>query len=302
MQVEKRIAQSGYLMALLATIVWSGNFIVARGLNEVYTPISISFFRWLIASVVILPFALPYLRRDFKLLLRQWRLMLVLSFLGVTLFNTLIYLAAHSTTALNLSLFAITAPFYVVILNRVIFKESLSFRQILGFIILILGLLILLSKGDPSTLLQLEFNKGDLLMAMAASLFGTYSVLVKKKNPAIGNLSFVSATFILGELMLLPFFVGEQILFSPEISFIQKNVLQLLYIGIGPSVVSFYLWNKAIIGLGSTKAASIYNTLPIFSAFFGVVLLNESVLIAQIISAIIIVTGILFVIRSKSAV
>lgn len=300
MPPENQHARTGYIMALLATVVWSGNFIVARGLNDVYTPITISFFRWLIASIVIFPFAFPYLKRDFDLLVRQWRLMLVLSFLGVTLFNTVIYLAAHSTTALNLSLFAITAPFYVVILNRIIFKESLSIRQIIGFVILVTGLLLLLSKGDPSALLHLEFNKGDILMAIAASLFGSYSVLVKKKNPAIGNLSFVATTLILGELMLIPFFLGEQLLVGPEIIFLQKNVLQLLYIGIGPSIISFYLWNKSIVAIGSTKAATIYNMLPIFSAFFGVILLDESVLIAQIISAVIIVAGVLLVVQSKS--
>lgn len=299
--MKKQIAQSGYLMALLATIVWSGNFIVARGLNEVYTPISISFFRWLIATVVVFPFALPYLKRDYKLLLTQWRLMVGLSFLGVTLFNTLIYLAAHFTSALNLSLFAITAPLYVVILNRIIFKEQLSVRQIIGFVILISGLLVLLSKGNPLTLLQLQFNKGDLLMAAAASIFGSYSVLVKLKNPAIGNLSFVSATFIIGELMLLPLFIGEQIMFSPEISFYPINIVQLLYIGIGPSILSFYLWNKSIVGIGSTKAATIYNTLPIFSAFFGIVILHEPILLAQLISAIIIVIGVLLVIRSNAS-
>lgn len=235
------------------------------------------------------------------MLLAQWRLMLVLSFLGVTLFNTLIYLAAHFTSALNLSLFAITAPLYVVILNRIIFKEHLSLRQIVGFVILISGLLVLLSKGDPTTLLQLKFNKGDLLMAAAASIFGTYSVLIKFKNPAIGNLSFVSATFILGELMILPFFIGEQILFSPEISFYPKNIIQLLYIGIGPSILSFYLWNKSIVSIGSTKAATIYNTLPIFSAFFGILILHEPILLAQLISAIIIVMGVILVIRSNAS-
>lgn len=299
--MKKQFAQSGYLMALLATIVWSGNFIVARGLNEVYTPISISFFRWLIASIVIFPFALPYLKRDFDKLLSQWRLMVILSFLGVSIFNTLIYLAAHFTSALNLSLLAITAPLYVVILNRLIFKEHLSSRQILGFIVLISGLLILLSKGNPTSLLELRFNKGDLLMAVAAGLFGTYSALVKLKNPTIGNLSFVSATIILGEFMLLPFFLGEQMLFSPEISFSQTHLLQLAYIGIGPSILSFYLWNKSIVSIGSTKAATIYNMLPVFSATFGILILYEPVLIAQLISAIIIVIGVLLVIQSRSA-
>lgn len=299
--MKNQIVLLGYLIALAATVIWSGNFIVARGLNDVYSPISISFFRWLIASVVIFPFALPYLKRDFEMLLRQWRLMMLLAFLGVTLFNTLIYQAAHSTSALNLSLFAITAPLYVVILNRLIFKEALTSRQVIGFIILILGLLTLFSKGDLSALLDLEFNNGDILMATAASIFATYSVLVKKKNPLIGNLSFVSATFILGELMLLPLFIGEQMLYPTEISFSEKHIIQLIYIGIGPSIISFYLWNKAIVGIGSTKAATIYNMLPIFSAFFGALILHEPILSSQIVSAVIIVAGILLVIQSNGS-
>lgn len=291
--------RSGYLLALLATIIWSGNFIVARDLNATYTPITIAFFRWLIATVAILPIAWPYLKKDFNLILVQWRLMLILSFFGITFFNTLIYQAAHSTSAFNLSLFAITAPFYVVILNRLVFKEILQTKQVIGFIILIAGLLTLLSKGNPSSLLTLEFNKGDLLMAGAASIFAVYSVLVKMKNPAIGNLSFVTATFILGVLMLLPFFIGEQMLSGPPLSFTRSAVLQLLYIGIGPSVISYYLWNKAIVDIGSTKAATIYNTLPVFSALFAAWLLHEEVLTIQIVSSIVIVAGVLMVILGR---
>lgn len=296
----KRKIHSGFLFALLATIVWSGNFIVARSLNATFTPITIAFFRWLIASVVILPIAYSYLRRDFKLIIAQWKLMLVLSFLGVTTFNTLIYVAAHSTTAFNLSLLAITAPIYVIILNRIIFNETLSNRQITGFLILIIGLLMLLSKGNLNTFLNLEFNGGDLLMAGAASIFALYSVMVKKKNPKIGNLSFVAATFVLGELMLLPFFIGEQLFFKPELHFTHENLMQLLYIGIGPSIISFYLWNRAILDIGSTMAATIYNTLPVFSALFAALMLNESILPVQIVSSIVIVGAVLMVLLGKA--
>lgn len=296
----KRKVHPGFLFALLATIVWSGNFIVARSLNATFTPITIAFFRWLIASVVILPIAYSYLKRDFNLIAEQWKLMLLLSFLGVTTFNTLIYLAAHSTSAFNLSLLAITAPIYVIILNRIIFKETLSGNQIIGFLILIIGLLMLLSKGNFNTFLHLEFNTGDLLMAGASSIFALYSVLVKKKNPEIGNLSFVTATFILGELMLLPFFIGEQIFLKPELHFTKENLLQLIYIGIGPSIISFYLWNRAIIDIGSTKAATIYNTLPIFSALFAALMLNELILPIQAISSIIIVGAVLMVLLGKA--
>lgn len=299
--MTNRQIQPGYLLALLATIIWSGNFIVARDLNTIYTPVTISFFRWFVATIVILPIAIPSLKRDFKLILKQWRLMLVLSFLGITVFNTLIYLAAHSTSALNLSLFAITAPLYVVILNKLIFKESLSAKQIVGFLILLTGLLTLLSKGNPFALLNLEFNTGDLLMAGAASIFAVYSVLVKKKNPAIGNLSFVSITFLLGILMLVPFFVGEQLQAVSSLHFTQKNIWQFIFIGVGPSVISYYLWNKAIVGIGSTKAATIYNTLPIFSALFAAIILDEKILLIQVISSIIIVGGVLLVLLGRTS-
>lgn len=289
-----------YLLAFAATIVWSGNFIVARGLNAIYTPITISFLRWLIACIVILPIALPYIKKDFKLLVAQWKLMVLLSFLGVTIFNMLIYKAAHSTTALNLSLFAITAPFYVVILNRIIFKEHLTKRQIAGFLILAMGLLLLLTKGELSVLTTLQLNKGDLLMGAAASVFATYTTLVRKKNPAIGNLSFVSSTFLIGELMLIPFFLTEQLVSGPDLNFTWQSTLQLLYIGIGPSVISFYLWNKAIVGIGSTKAATIYNTLPIFSAILGAVILKESVLPIQILSSVVIIAGVSMVIWGRN--
>lgn len=294
--MRKRFHDSGYLMALLATLVWSGNFIVARDLNETYTPVAISFFRWLIACIVILPIAWSSLKRDFHLLVGQWKLMLVLAFLGVTLFNTMIYLAAHSTSALNLSLLAITAPLYVVILNRIIFKEHLTWRQTTGFIVLVIGLITLLTKGELEVLLNLNFNKGDLLMAAAATLFAVYTVLVKKKNPTIGNLSFVSSTFILGELLLIPFFIGELIILKTELVFTQPDILQLIYIGVGPSVISYYLWNKSIFSIGSTKAATIYNTLPIFSAVLAALLLHESILIIQVISSVIIIGGVTMVV------
>ena len=295
--VKSQFSNSGYLMALLATIIWSGNFIVARDLNQTYTPITISFFRWLVATVVILPFALHYIKKDFSLLIRQWRLLAVISFLGITVFNTLIYLAAHFTTVLNLSLLAITAPLYVVALNRIIYKEHITKTQAAGFLILIFGLLLLLSKGQLGTLLQLTFNKGDLLMGGAAALFAIYTVLIKKKNPAIGNLSFVSVTFLLGLLMLFPFFAVERLLHPTPMAFTGRSVFQLLYFGVGPSVISYYLWNKSIALIGSTPAATIYNTLPVYSALLAALFLGEKVLWIQVIRSILILSGVLIVIQ-----
>lgn len=298
MNLLHRFSRMGYLLAFLATIIWSGNFVVARGLNETYTPITMAFFRWGIATLVIVPLAYKQIKRDFHLLRKEWLLVLSLSFIGVTLFNTLIYKAAHTTSAFNLSLIAITAPLYVVLLNRFVFKEFLTKRQVAGLVTLFIGLVLLISKGNIDLLLSLRFSRGDLFMALAASLFGIYSAFAARKKS--GNLAFVGATIILGELMLLPLFIGEQLLIGPPLVFTMESIWQLIYIGIGPSIISFYLWNRSIVLVGSTKAATIYNTLPVYSALFAYLLLGESILPIQIISAVIIVGGVLLVIQSRS--
>jgi drug/metabolite transporter (DMT)-like permease len=297
MHVSAFLSRSGYLFAFLATLVWSGNFVVARGLNEVFSPISISFFRWGIASVVIFPLAFANLKRDYHLLRTQWKLVVAMALISITVFNTLIYQAARTTPALNLSLIAITAPLYVVLLNRILFKEKLTRKQTLGMAVLFSGLALLISKGNVSALLHLQFSHGDLLMALAAALFGVYTVmLVHKKG---GNFSFVAATIIIGELMLVPLFIGEQYLVGQPLKFSTSSVLQLLYIGIGPSIISFYLWNKSIASIGSTKASVIYNTIPLFAAVLAFLFLGEGIIPIQIISSIIIVAGVLLVLRSK---
>jgi len=222
-----------------------------------------------------------------------------MSFTGVTVFNTLIYLAAHTTSAFNLSLFAITAPLYVVLLNWLLFKEAITGKQALGFAILLLGLFSLLSKGNPQKILELEFNKGDVLMAGAAGIFAFYSVMLKKKDPAIGNLSFLAATFLLGVFMLVPFFIVEWVGTARPLEFTTSSILQFVYIGIGPSIISYYLWNRSIVDIGSTKAATIYNTLPVFSALFAALILNEAVLAIQVVSSAIIVVGVLLVLLGK---
>jgi drug/metabolite transporter (DMT)-like permease len=99
--------------------------------------------------------------------------------------------------------------------------------------------------------------------------------------------------------LLLPLFVGEQLLTNATLTFTSNTILQLFYIGIGPSIISFYLWNKSIAAIGSTKAATIYNTLPIYSAFFAFIFLGETILPIQIISSIVIIAGVLFVIQNK---
>lgn len=171
----------GYFFAIGATAFWSGNFIIARGLAESISPINLAFFRWVVAVVVFLPFALKPLIAEREILKNNLPYLLITSLLGITIFNTLIYLAGHTTTAINLSLISITFPIFIVIFSHIIFGELITINRGVGIILVIFGVVALISKGDFSRILSISFAIGDVWMLMAAIIFAIYSILLKHK-------------------------------------------------------------------------------------------------------------------------
>ncbi len=141
--MKNRHLLSGYLFALAATAIWSGNFIIARGLSESITPISLAFWRWVVAVLVFLPFALKPLIAERNILKRHLPYLAITSLLGITVFNTVIYFAGHTTTAINLSLISITFPVFIVILSRFFFGETITVNRALGILLVATGIVLL---------------------------------------------------------------------------------------------------------------------------------------------------------------
>jgi drug/metabolite transporter (DMT)-like permease len=283
---------SGYLFALGSTIIWSGNYIIARGLNESIPPISLAFCRWAVAVIVFLPFALKPLIAEWPVIKKHLPYLCLISLLGITIFNTLIYLAGHTTTAANLSLISITFPIFVVILSHIFFGEKITARKWLGILLVVAGVVLLITKGSPSSLLNISFAIGDLWMLLAAFTFAVYSVLLKRKPENISIQAFQLSTFILGLIFLFPFFIWERAAGAP-IKLESATIFSILYIGIFASVVAFVLWNKAIAKLGPSKAGMMYYTMPLFSGISATILLNEKITVIYLYSLLLILAGIL---------
>ena len=281
----------GYLYALGATVVWSGNFIVARGLHESMPPVSLAFWRWVVAVIVFLPFALKALIAEWHILRRHLPYLAITSLLGITTFNTLIYFAGHSTTAINLSLISITFPVIIVILVRIVYQEPITAGKAAGILLVVAGVVLLVSGGRPAMLLHLTFAVGDVWMLIAAIVFAVYSILLKRKPKSLSIRAFQLSCFILGTVFLLPFFLWEVATVS---SFqVDVNIVTaILYLGIGAAVVSFVLWNKAILIIGPSKAGMVYYTLPLFSALLAYFLLGEAFTVVHGVSGVLIVSGI----------
>ncbi len=286
----------GYLLVLGATVIWSGNFIVARGLSDSIPPVTLAFLRWATAVIVLLPFGIRPLWRDIQVVRKHLGYLSLTAFLGVTVFNTLIYIAAHTSKALNLSLIAICSPVFIIVFARLFLRDPFTRRRLIGLVTASLGVLLLITNGQIQRLTGLTFSQGDVWMLLAAAIFAAYNILVRIKPAELTPVVFVGATFILGLLFLTPWFIWE-LTEVRVINFSPAALGSIVYLGVGPSLLAFLCWNRAITIIGPVKAAFVYYSLPLFSGIEALLLLDEPIHGVHVLSAILILAGVIVATR-----
>lgn len=287
----------GILFALFATLLWSVNMVIASGVKGHIPPVGLAFWRWTVACIVLAPFAAKRTFESLPILKKHFWYLTLTAVLGITIFNTLIYFAGKTTSAVNLSLIAISIPLFIIILSRIIFKEKVSNIKIAGIATIIIGVLVLISKGSLQALLSINFTIGDLLMLLACFFFACYTILVRKKPQQLAPKVFLFSVFSIGTVLLLPFYIWENTNYQ-KVIFDSTTILITLYVGIFASLVSFYLWNEAIRLIGTSKTALIYYLIPIFSGILAYFFLNQATGLTQITSMGIIISG-LFITAKK---
>lgn len=293
MQIEntKRNTYTGIALAVLTTIIWSGNFIIARDLYQQIPPVSLAFYRWALASVIIFFLGYKKFIAEKTVVIKNLKYFFWVALMGITLFNTFIYIAGHTTTAINLALIGTTAaPIFAIIISAIFLKETIKRLRIAGLLFCIAGVLVLLSKGSMNTLLAFRFTAGDLWILLSAFVFSIYTVLVKRKPSGISPVTFLFVVFIGGTLLLLPFFIIEKIILPP-VQWDGNLLGSILYLGIGASVISFFCWNAAIARIGAVQTALFGNLIPVFSTLEAVWLLGETITVVHIISGALVITG-----------
>ncbi len=282
---------AGYLFALAATALWSGNHFIARALRETVPPVSMAFLRWATATLVFLPFAAKGVFRERRELGRALPYLTATALLGVSLFNTLIYYAGRTTTALNLSLISLVFPIFVLILSRIFLGERMPLRRIAGILVVLAGVAVLITKGRLETLRTLELAPGDLLMLMAALIFAVYTLLLKRRPAGLSLSTLQFSTFAIGTVLLAPLFARERA-FLPPLVLDAGTAGAVLYTGVFASLAAFLSWNQAIEKIGTSKAGLVYYTLPIWSGLLAWAFLGEAPGAAQALSMVLVVGGI----------
>ena len=263
-----------FLLLALATLFWAGNWVLGRALRDVFEPAALNFWRWLIAVLVLLPFALPRLRGHLATIRRSAGLLFTLSFLGVALFQWLVYAGLKTTTAVNAVLLNSSMPAFMLLCSWAIDRERCTPRQLAGMLISLAGILVILSRGDPASLARLEFHSGDALILLAMPVWGVYSVLLKRRPPELDGVAFLFVISLIGVVLLLPAFALEAYYAPPRWPG-AAGVAAALYVGLAASVGAFICWNRGVAIVGANAAGFTVHLLPAFGTLLAMVFLGE---------------------------
>jgi len=280
------------LFLLAAIILWAGNSVIGKFATELIGPFSLSFYRWLIASIIICVFAAKPLfaaRRQIKSHIGP---LIILGIVGTGLFNTLLYLGLYHTSAINSGIILAILPIIISTLNYTFKIERTNSSQIFGLILSAMGVVWVITHGDLNQLLTMKINSGDLIILAAVFSWGLYSVLLRILRPKkIDSLAFLAVQFLIGLVFILPFYLYE-ILYGEATLWQAQTFLVLGYVGLFPSLIAYFCWQQGIARGGANRAGFLYPLITVFTALFAFIFLGETLVFTQIIGALLIFSGV----------
>jgi len=284
------IANQPYLLLSITAACWGGNAVVGKIAAGHVPPVTLSFLRWSLAFLTILPFAWKHLVQDRAAIRGKLGTMILLSVTGIGAFNTLQYWSLEHTTAINTLLLQPTGPLFVAMWSLVLFGMRLTAAQAIGIVLSLTGVLIIMLHGDLTTLKDVDFNRGDLIFLFALLIFGLYSVLVARR-PAIHGLSFVAFTFGCGAACLIPLFIWE-LHARPVMALDAANLLTLFYVAVFPSTLAYLCFNRGIQLIGANRAAPFFHLVPVFGTVMSMVFIGERPQLFHFIGFALVLTGV----------
>lgn len=296
---RSRLSASPMLFAMLPPLFWAGNFFLAKALRDDFPPFQMSFWRWMIAFLVLLPFAAPRLRASMGQLSKEWPWLAALGVVGVTAFNCFIYVALHYAMVVNAALINALMPVMTLLFAYFILGARIAGLQIAGIAAAMVGATVIITRGDVLTLSAFVPSYGDILVFLGMSTWALYTVLIRWKPSTLDPLVFLLATIafgVIGHLPLIPIEIAVS--GTPTIGL--ESLLALLYFAIFPSLLAYIFWNRAVKSLGPARAAPFMYLMPLFAAALAIVFLGERLGTYHVIGMAIIVAGLTTALRAPA--
>jgi drug/metabolite transporter (DMT)-like permease len=264
---------SAWALLVVANLFWAGNIVLARGLAGHVPPITLAYWRWTGAFCVAIGFAWPRLKADLPVMVRDWKVMLLLAATGIASYNTMSYIGLNSTTALNVLLLQSACPLIIIVWAYALFRETPRPRQAAGVLVSLAGVAVIAAHGSFEQLANLHLNPGDLWVLTALLIYGAYCVMLRKR-PAVHPLSFLVAAMGIGSCMMLPFMLAE-VASGARIEGGVTAYLGIAYTAVLPSFVAYLLFNRGVELIGAGPAGQSAHLMPLFGSVLAVLFLHE---------------------------
>ena len=284
-------ASTAYVFLVCTSLFWAGNWVIARGIQGQMSPVSMAFWRWFGAFLILLPFVARPIVSEWSILRRSWRLMLFFALTGVSAFNTLSYTGLKYTTATTGVLLNSIIPILIIVIAVVFLRERLGIGQFLGVVVSLAGVLTIIGQGDLDTLLRLRLNPGDLWVLGAMLCWAVYTICLRWRPAQLSSRAFTGAVVAIGVVLLIPVFLwdyggGSRTQWNPA------TLSAVAYFAIFPSVLAYFFWNAAVARVGGERAGTFIHLMPIFGALLAAIFLGEALIWYHFVGAALIFAGI----------
>ena len=261
-----------------ASLFWSGNFVIGRfsSLENIVSPLSLAFYRWVIAFLILTPFCFQKAIKELPLLKKQPGMIFLIILTGPTLFNTLVYLGLTATTVINSLLIISTTPMLIILLNKLLYKVQTNIFQMIGIFISLIGVCYVIAKGSFQNIFDSEFYFGDLFILLAVTSWALYSIFLKKNETGVSGFSFLYLSFVFTVILLFPVYLYDIFIQDNFINIDQKTLLVIGYTGIFPSIISYMCWNTGVALIGPNKSGPFLHLMPIFGGILAFLVFRET--------------------------
>lgn len=279
------------LFFVIPPLFWAGNYIVGRAVRNDIPPVTLTFVRWLIALAIILPFAAPHLKRDYRKYLQHPLRIIAVSLSGIAAFSLLVYYGLHHTSGTNALLLNSCVPVLIMLFSCLFFKARLNHLQIISVFISCFGVLTIILKGDIRALFNLAFSSGDMLLLAAMACFAFYTLWLKKLPADINKMGLLGMQVIITLIAIAPLFFRE-FNSGAQVNWNRITIPGVIFLGVFPSFISYLLYGCCVEAVGAARAGLSIHLIPVFGVLLSVVFLGEHIQLFHVMGISIILSGV----------
>ena len=269
----------------------ASNLVVARGGVEYVPPISLAFWRWTLVFLILLPFTYPSLKKNYKVIKKEYKKLFFLGAMGCGVCGAFPFLAGQTTTVTNMGIIYTSSPIFIILISSIFFNEKINLTKIIGLIACLVGVFAIIIKGNFLLLINLNFTIGDLWMLAAAIGWALYSIYLFYWKTKLEIFQRFTLIALFGALSLLPFYIGEEILFQRTV-FSMKFLIWVIFAAISPGIIAFTLYTIAQKKLGALLTGFTLYVFTIYGAIYGYFLFDERLENYHLIGTILVFIGV----------